>query len=75
VKRPSKAVLAVCHEIEGDGSRDNIEQTVYAAEQIVELRKMIALAAELLAPHETERTTVEGSRFLAFAKRTRARFH
>lgn len=74
LKRPTKAVLAVCAEIEGDGSRCSVEQTVYAAERIVELRKQVAIAAEILTWHEREHgSTSTGSQFLAFAKREAAR--
>lgn len=72
-KRPSKAILAVCAEIEGHGERCNVEQTVYAAEQIVDLRKHLALAATIIATHEGERATVYGQQFLAFARREAAR--
>jgi hypothetical protein len=70
-RRPSKAVLTVCAEIEGD-ARDSIAMTVYAAEQIHELRKMVALAAVVIE-RAGATGTLDGSSFLAFARRTAAR--
>jgi hypothetical protein len=69
--RPSKAVLTVCAEIEGD-ARDSIAMTVYAAEQIHELRRMVALAAVVIERAGATGTS-DGSAFLAFARRTAAR--
>lgn len=61
--RPPRDVLRVCAEIEGAGS-NSVDCTVYAAEQIVALRRLVKLAQGLVSAE-----TSEGSVWLAEVKR------
>jgi hypothetical protein len=68
--RPSKEVLRVCTEIEGDGSRDGLDEKVYAATEIVALRKLVKEAQAMIGTGllEQDRWHAEAKRRLAKGK-------
>lgn len=61
--RPSRDVQRVCNEIEGAG-RNSIDVTVYAATEILALRKLVEQAQAWV-----DGGTAEGSVWLAEARR------